>query len=728
MRARVTLSLLALAALSLLAPSCSNTRLLREGEYRLAANKVKFEGESDGLSTSDISSYIKQQSNNSFILGWIYNWSNPDKNDWINNSLRKIGKAPVVFNGFLVPSSQENIIRHLDYLGYYGSSVTPSIDTLGKNVRVTYTVTPGVRSRIDTIVFKVPEGEFSEDFDSDKANILVKSGDWLSEKKLEEESARSASFLRNRGYYDLTKNNYFFEADTLGPRNKLIYQIREYTRNEPASNAEPLVKYHIGNVRITHSADVNFRENVLRNVNVIRPGDLYSEKLANVSYNRLSALRVFNNVGIEMVPADSAKVDCNINLSESKLNGIKFNMEASVSASGLMGISPNLNFYNKNIFHGGEWLSLGFTGNFQKRFSDKTTANEFGINGSLSFPRFIGLPYSVFKGPNIPRTEIQLSLNFQQRPEFERFISTASFGYTGNSDHFYYQVYPFRAMVVKVGGQAEEFLDKARLNAALLDAFYDRIDAGIGGQLYWTTDASVIPKGSYRYLRLLFDVSGNTLSLLNRWLPENELQRKVIFGLEYSQYVRAAADLGGTVRLSPSTAIAARLSLGAGHGYGKSSPVIPFEKAFYVGGASSMRGWQVRSLGPGCDEYNDFFSIPSQVGDFKTELDLELRQKLFWKLEGAAFAEAGNIWNYWNISDDGFFKALALDWGLGIRLNLDFILLRVDWGMKIYEPSRKWRWDEAAWEQYEDGNCWVSPQEWFGSKGSALHFGVGYPF
>lgn len=732
MRARVSLSLAAAAALLAFSPSCSNTRLLGENEYRLEANKVEFVGNSEGLSTSDVSTYIKQQSNNSFILGWIYNWSDPAKNDWINNSLRKIGKAPVVFNGFQVASSQENIIRHLDYLGYYNSEVTPSIDTIGKNVRVTYTVRPGARCRIDSIEFKVPEGEFSTEFEADSKNMLIKRGGWLSEKMLEDESARSAKYFRNLGYYDLSKNNYFFEADTLGSTNRLTYQIREYTRNEPAYSATPLVKYHIGKVEINHSADVPFRENVLKGVNVIHPGDLYSEKTANISYSRLTALRVFNNVGIEMDPSDSATVDCRITLKESKPLGFKFNFEASTNSGGLLGISPNLSFYHKNIFHGGEWMSLGFSGNFQRQYTNGTRANEFGINGSLSLPRFLGLPYSIFKGPNIPRTEVQASFNYQNRPEFERFIANGSFGFTGNDDSFFYQFYPFRATVTKVAKISEAFQESI-YSSGLAHLFYDDVDAGIGGQLYWTTDASVIPKGSYRYARLTFDVAGNVISLLNPWLPNDDFGMKTILGMYYSQYVRASLDLGHTIRLSPSSSIALRLSAGAGWGYGESSPAVPFDKQFYVGGASSMRGWQARTLGPGDSDYLGFFTIPSQVGDTKLEFDAEFRQKLFWKLEGALFAEAGNIWdiidfgNYYETFGE-FIRSAALDWGLGLRLNLDFILLRLDFGMKLYEPSRIWRWDDNESVMHHDGNCWVNPSEWFTSSGSAIHFGVGYPF
>ncbi|MBO4671898.1 MAG: BamA/TamA family outer membrane protein [Bacteroidales bacterium] len=713
-KSRLAIALICLGAIS----ACSTTRVLREGEYRLASNKVVIEGKEKGLSSSDVSSYVRQPANSYFIFGWspklnIYNWSDPDKDDWLNRSLRNVGVAPVVFNGYQVGSSCENIRKHLDYLGYYNSTVSSRIDTTGRLVNVTYFVSPGKRCRIDSIVYKVPEGEFADEFKFDLPRVTVHEGDFLSEKSLEAESVRSATFFRNRGYYDLSKYNYFFEADTLGPRNILTYEIRNYTRNEPENNTSRLLKYHIGDVTISLSEDVPFREGVLRKLNLISPGKTYSERLVNTTYNRLTSLRLFNNVGIEMVPVDSSTVDCHITMGESKRRGVKLNLDASTNSNGLVGISPNISFYDKNIFHGGEWLSLGFSGNFQWIPGTTTKANEFGASVGLNFPRFVGLPISVFKGSNIPRTELLASVNYQNRPEFIRFITNLSYGYTGQSRNFYYQLYPLRVSVVKINGMSDDFLLLLLRNMYLWDSFYDHLDAGIGGQLYWTSNADIVPKTAYQYVRFGFDLSGNVIHLFDKWLPVDEYGDLTVFGLAYTRYAKADLQLGKVFRFSPGSALALHLATGIGTGIGNSS--IPFEKQFYVGGASSMRGWQVRALGPGGDELMDLFTIPSQTGDWKLELDIEYRQKLFWKFEAALFAEAGNVWML-EEQYDNWPSTIAADWGLGLRLNLDFMLLRLDWGLKLYEPSR------------EAGQRMLSPDQWFGRNGSAIHFGVGYPF
>ena len=204
------------------------------------------------------------------------------------------------------------------------------------------------------------------------------------------------------------------------------------------------------------------------------------------------------------------------------------------------------------------------------------------------------------------------------------------------------------------------------------------------------------------------------ISLFNPLLPENEYGEKMFLGVSYSQYFKVDVQLGKAFRFSPGSALALRFSGGLGKAYGASYS-MPFEKQFYVGGANSMRGWQVRALGPGDDEILSVFTIPSQTGEWKLEFDMEYRQKLFWKFEAALFAEAGNVWEY-SGEYDSWPATIAADWGLGLRLNLDFILLRLDWGLKLYEPSR------------EPGLRWLKPSEWFGRNGSALHFGIGYPF
>ena len=272
----------------------------------------------------------------------------------------------------------------------------------------------------------------------------------------------------------------------------------------------------------------------------------------------------------------------------------------------------------------------------------------------------------------------------------------------------------------------EDFMMKLlETNPFVYSSYMDHVDLGVGGTLYYTTDASSVPMTPYHYVRLGLDVSGNVVSLFNRWLPtlSEEDPKHTIWDTPYAQYVRADINLGKVFRFGKEDrhAIALHFQTGIAYGYGNSDSA-PVEQLFYAGGAMSMRGWQARTLGPGTSQESYGFSIPSQVGEMKIEANVEYRFPLISKLEGALFVDAGNIWDLSNAIDPSaqfkwstFPAAIALNWGFGARLNLNFLLVRVDMGIRLRDPSRP------------EGERWVPTNEWL-NHNFAIHFGVGYPF
>lgn len=725
----------ALSAIAALSFSCSTTRVLEDGQYRLAANKVEVKGDSK-FNPKEIESYIKQKPNSYIIFGWnpflnLYNWSgkNPDKA--VNRFIRKMGTAPVIYQPSQVESSTENIKRHLEYLGYYGSDVRSDIEVKGKKVKVTYSVTLGKRFRIGEITYSVPDGEFKEDFLADTSEITVRSGDYLSEDALEKETELRASAMRRKGYFGFTKNYFSFEADTLNSPDTagLLMTVKEYTRNQTPEYARPHRKYYMGKVTLSYDKDLKFNDKVLRNMCTLHPGDLYDEKEVNTTYSRLSALKMFSGVNVSMNPRDSGIVDCDITLTRSRMQGFKVNLEGSTNSTGLIGISPQISYYHKNIFHGGQWLNLGFLGNFQFKYNDRSVkSNEFGVSAGLSFPEFLGLPNSIFKGPSVPRTEINASYNYQNRPEYTRNMISTSYGYSGSlrNGKFFYQFYPIQAKIVRLTNLDPNFYTTLSGNPFMRDAYQNHFDVGSGLVAYYTTSTALVPKETYEYARLQLDASGNVLSLFNKAMKSDEYGSRLIWNTPYSQYIRTELTLGKTFVFgrNGSQALAMRLLGGVGYAYGNSS-TIPFEKQFYSGGANSMRGWQARSLGPGNSKADTTFVIPSQTGDVKLEANLEYRFPMFWKLCGAVFTDVGNIWTLKETDgDDGshthfdlknLAASLAANWGIGLRVDLNFLILRLDMGMKIHDPSL----DTARWR---------APSQWLKKDGYTLHFGVGYPF
>ena len=695
--------------------SCSTTRILQEGEYRLVKNNIIIE-DAPELSASDVSGYVKQQTNSFYILGWnpfvsIYNWS--DGSDGFFSKLwRKVGEPPIVFNSSLVAPSCRNIEDHLEYIGYYGSTVEPRVVSHGRKVYVDYVVHPGKRLSVDSVSYELPEDpDFAREFYADTLNSLVRARMTLSEDILEKESARGTSYFKKKGYYDFNKNLYSFSADTISVPGKTLLKC---------TVADGSAKYRFGDVTISHPASIPFKQKILTDMNLVHPGAIYDEDAVSNTYARLSALRVFNGVSVRLTPvADSNKVDCNISLSGSQTKGFKVNLEASTNSSGLIGISPQLTFYHKNIFHGGEWLSLNFSGNFQTKLSDPSIKSvESGVSASISFPKMLGATMRWFRGPNVPRTEINAAFNYQNRPEYTRSIGTFAFGYSGsayNNTHIY-KIYPLQINYVDLRDIDPDFNKTMEKNPYMRYSYQDHLDAGIGGTFLYTTNNDIVPMTPYWYFRAYFDLSGNVLSLFKDAMKTNEAGEAMLFNAPYAQYVRGEFNLGKVFRWgrNDGQSLAFRMLAGAGYAYNNSS-ALPFEKQFYCGGASSMRGWQTRTLGPGNSLMDNTFSIPSQTGDMKLEADLEYRFNLVWKVEGALFAEAGNVWKMSELPAD-FASSIAADWGIGIRVNLDFILLRIDGGFKVHDPS------------LPEGSRWLGPGKWFASDGYAVHFGVGYPF
>ncbi len=721
-----------IALIAVFSLSCSTTKVLQDNEYRLAKNKIKVNNDKR-FNAESLLPYVKQKENSYFIFGWnpflnVYNWQNGKGKGW-DKFVQKIGVEPVVYNSELVDKSIENIKNHLEYIGYYDSKVNSEISVKRKLVKVTYNVELGKQYPISEINLHLPQDTaFREAFLADTANISIKKGDFLSEAALAAETQRSATAMRNSGFFTFNSNYYFFEADTLttgGDNAKLNMSVKGYTRSENPKDSRPINPFYIDNVSISYPTSLKIRESVLENLNIITPGELYSEEAVNRTYSRLSSLRIFSSVNIEMTPKDSNKVDCLINLSQSKIQGFKVNLEGSINSTGLFGISPQLSYYHKNIFRGGELLNMGFMGNFQFKPKQNIRSTEFGVSTGLTFPTFLGLPDHLFTEV-VPRTDLYLSYSYQNRPEYTRNIISTAFGYSGQfKKRLSYQVNTINLNIVRLFNLDQNFYNSLMGDPFMRNAYQNHFDFGAGGTIYYTTNPELKPKIDFFYARLQSDIAGNVLSIFKSFMEKDDNGAGMIWNTPYSQYVRGEITVGKTWFFGKKSnrSLASRFVIGAGYAYGNSS-VLPFEKHFYAGGANSLRGWQSRSVGPGLAPKDPTFIIPNQTGDMRMEANIEYRFQLFWNFAGAIFADAGNVWTLENrnTEQDQLSKlkwstlgdSIAGNWGLGLRLDFGFLLLRLDCGFKLHDPVRE--------------NKWLTPGQWFGRDGYALHFGVGYPF
>lgn len=222
------------------------------------------------------------------------------------------------------------------------------------------------------------------------------------------------------------------------------------------------------------------------------------------------------------------------------------------------------------------------------------------------------------------------------------------------------------------------------------------------------------------------ETSGNFLSGISHLLgsKRNEDNQYTLFNIAFAQYVKGDFDYTKIIMFDRNNSLALHAGLGIAYPYGNSK-ILPFEKRYFSGGANSVRGWSVRGLGPGKFKgTNGAIDFINQTGDIKLDLNIELRSFLFWKVYGAAFIDAGNIWTIRAYEEQpggqfrfkDFYKQIAVAYGLGIRFNFDFFILRFDMGMKAINPP------------YNSNNEHYAIFHPDFSRDFAFHFAVGLPF
>ena len=731
--------------------SCGTTRYVPDGEYLLK----KYEIRGQGIPPSTLSSYVRQRPNSSVFPGWkiklgVYNMSPRTNSRWAT-FLKENGEAPVIFDPEALVSSKVNIDRYITSQGYYFNTIRDSIVYNKRKATVYLDIVLGKQYVISSTDYVVPDSIMHTFIFPDTLNSLLRNRPILSETLLERESERITAHLRKFGYYNFTKNHISFIADTLqrdGEATLTLYFKEGNREDEIALAAAPQQRFRVGSIHIfpdwqpekaiqnpnyesdmdsveykginiSYTGKLKLRPKVIERINRLEIGKYYDEQLVTTTYNRFSSLRLFSGVTLQF-DAMNTKLDCKVRLTPSRIQGYKINLEASSNSSGLIGVSPALSYFHKNIFNGGEWLTMSFSGNFQFKFNSPIKSTELGASTTLSFPTLLfPVPHTWFSNYT-PQTDINTSYSFQQRPEFIRNILSLNFGYNWRSgERFHYRFSPIQLNIVRLYKVDSTFY-KSLNDPFLINSYQDHFDLGSSFTLYYTTDNTPVPKKSFYYLRWTTDLSGNSLGLFSGNMKKDRSGSYLLWGTAYSKYWRNEVNAVYTWKPVPEHSIAMRFYGGIGIAYGNSD-ALPFEKLLYAGGANSLRAWQARAIGPGAMPLDTTFSIPNQTGDVKLEVNVEYRPKLFWKLEGALFVDAGNIWTLrqdlgreagaFRFRD--FHKSIAVAGGVGIRLNLEFVLLRLDMGLVIRDPHQQ---------------KWIPVYQWFKPNTYAIQFGVGYPF
>ena len=471
---------------------------------------------------------------------------------------------------------------------------------------------------------------------------------------------------------------------------------------------------------------------VLKENTWLSEGSYFSSRGLQQTYNALGRLNALRYTNIRLVESsNSSLLDCNIQLSPNKRNSISFQPEGT-NTSGDLGAAASITYSNRNIFRGSETFSLQVRGAYEAITSLEGYQNqnyiEYNVEAKLQFLRLL----TFFMGNSIRRrhplatSEVSFSWNVQNRPEFHRRLFSAAWRYRWENTRNRRLSWRFDVLDLNFVSMPwisstfkHEYLDSVTNRNAILRYNYEDLfimKTGLGMSYsngVTAVKASVETAGNL--LRAVSALSGASL---------NQQEQYTFLGIAYAQYVKADVDYTHLITIDRNNQLALHAGFGIAYPYGNST-MLPFEKRYFSGGANSVRGWSVRELGPGGYQRSDGrIDFINQTGDMKLDLNAELRSKLFWKLYGAFFVDAGNIWTIRDYSGqpkgqfslDKFYNQIAVAYGIGIRFNFDYFILRFDMGMKAINPA------------YDSGKeHWPIAYPRL-SRDFAFHFAVGLPF
>ena len=736
MRNRIFIFLLIAALMA----SCSVTKFVPDGEYLLDKVEVKSDTKALGVNPSEMRQYVRQRGNSRWFSAAklplaTYSLSGRDTTKWINRFLRSIGEAPQIYDSASTRASMEMLQSQLQNMGYLRASVDVYNKIKGKKLVTTYLLHPRMPYFINKVDYEIRDSAIAVVLNlADSTHRGLKSGMMFNVANLDNERSRISRYLTNRGYYRFNKDFISYRADSV-PGSHLINLTLVLDKYRSADETNlPHQVYTIGDINFVsgnpNDSVIPLRQSVLRSNSFLESGALYASDNLQGTYNHFARLGAVRYTNIAFRERDFEPVlDCDIQVSTNKPSTISFQPEGTNTA-GDLGAAVSVTYQNRNIFHGSENLSIVLRGAYEAirglEGYKNTNFMEYSAEARLSFPRFIApLLSPSFRRRVNSSSEVSLLYDLQNRPEFMRRVFSVAWRYKWNerNHHDRYQVDLLDLNYISMPWISDtfkkEYLDNTNSRNSILRYNYENLFIMKLGFGY------VYNNGIYA-IKANVETAGNLLNLASHAFNfhKNGDGQYTFLDIAYAQYVRGMFDYTRKFVFDYSNQLVFHFGFGIAYPYGNST-ILPFEKRFFSGGANSVRGWSVRSLGPckfiGTDGRIDFIN---QTGDMKLDLNLEYRANLFWKFGGALFIDAGNIWTLREYEDQPggqfkmseFWQQLAVSYGLGIRLNFDFFVVRFDMGMKAVNP---------AYENEKDHFPIVHPRL---SRDFAFHFAVGLPF
>ncbi len=770
----VFLQAMAIVAL-LVVSSCNATKHIPDGKYLL--NKVRIEVDDNSFNKKELKNYLRQTPNHEILGGVkfqlaIYNWSGKDSTKWYNKWVRKLGQPPVIYDPSLTEASKSQLRLALINKGYMDATVEADTVSKGKKMQVDYRIKAGEPHYINSLEYEIPDDTIRSLILRDSTKLLLKEKALFDRNVMEQERVGIADRLRYNGYFGFSKDYITYTADTtensktvdLVLKVKPPYQnrIEGYEVHEPfyirkvyvITDFDPSTEKQLSNYRLLPSEEykgVNIiygeekylRANIIDDNCFIKVGEKYNSTDVDRTYQSFGRLGILKyiNISFEAVGREDGRLmlDAFILLTKGKSQTVSVSLEGT-NSEGDLGFGIATTYQHRNIARGSETLSAKFGINYESISGDMSGLinnryAEYSGEVNINFPKFI-FPFlkKSFRQKIRANTEFGTSFTYQERPEYTRVIAGAGWKYKwterGSMINHVFDLLDIN--YVYLPKKTDSFLDEiAPDNPLLRYSYEDHFIMRTGYSFYYTNKQSSTGIGNVVYqpniytFRAGIETAGNLLfgiSRLSKQKKDPNAQAYKIFGIQYSQYVKLNADYSLNHSFDRRNSLVFHIGAGVAIPYGNTT-ILPFEKRFYAGGANSVRGWSVRTLGPGSyNANNSVSSFMEQCGDIRLDMNVEYRAKLFWVFELAAFIDAGNVWTirYYENQPGGefklneFYKQIAAAYGLGLRMNFNYFLLRLDCGMKAFNPAKG-----------QERVPLIHPDF---KRDFAVHFSIGYPF
>lgn len=745
--------------------SCSTTKNIPEGKYLLSDYKIK--ADTKKIDVTYYEDFVRQQPNNTIRL-MVYNMAGQDTSKWLNRTIQKLGQAPVIYSAAQTKNSANQIAKELSNQGYLRAEVDTLLKPKDKRMSVTYDIKNNGIYTIRNYEYTIDNKEIAKSLTPAKKYTRIQPGVIFNQENLESSRENLTTYLRNIGYYNFSKDYLYFKADTtLNSHQADVYlslykakdstsfkrfKIRNVTilsgfdssgrRNQRLFKDPDTIDYR--GVKIIYGKNKFLRKSTLYRNNYIRPGGYYADRYYTRTTGAFNGLGVVKQTNVEFtpvagIPIDSTQyLDAKITVTPGNTHFLQTEIQGTNSA-GDFGIAPSITYQHQNLFNGGEIFKLKLRGAYEfisnPEKSDLASKNyyEFGVDAALSFPQFL-FPWlkRSWREQSSASTQISAGINNQHRKDYTRqfFNAALTYRWSTKRNQLNHALSLWNINYVRMPWASDDFKryylsDTANVNSMVRESYKDQLISSTTYSITYTNSYNFfgrVPRNQIT-VRASVDLSG--------WLPrlatslynakrDSISGSKQIVGIAYAEYIKGDFSFSQTHRMDKYNSWAYRIGLGVANPFGNST-VLPFETRYFSGGANSVRGWQTRDLGPGSMP-DSIDTYVNKVGDIKLDLGIEYRRKVSDLFEVAGFVDAGNIWTIkdYEAQPKGkfkfseFYKEIALGYGLGLRLDLDFLLLRLDFGARAYDPGR------------EKGDRWVLFKPAFNRM--AWHFAIGYPF